>query len=299
MGLQRDVKGLIKGKVRFNEPLSEHTSFGIGGPAEVWAEPEDLEDLAKLVRYSSTNDVRIFIIGGGNNLLVRDEGIPGITISLTSKNFKRIESGGPTGLRADSGVRIQRLVEVAGDKGLGGLEFMVGIPGTVGGAVMMNAGCFDRSFGDLVRKIGVMDKNGKVVSLGREEINFGYRSSDLEGFIVLDIFLELKPKASLQIDKAMKRYLQMKRHRGELDLPSAGSIFKNPAGTQLLSGRLIELSGFKGRSCGRAQVWPKHCNFIVNLGGATAKDVVTLIDQIQSKVRSDHGINLELEVKVV
>jgi len=299
MNLKREIKGLVRGKVFFDEPLSRHTSFRIGGPAEVWVEPEDLEDLIEVVKYSSTNGIPIFVIGGGNNLLVRDEGIRGIIINLSSNYFKRIDSDRDYGLRAFGGANLAELVEVAQKFGLGGLEFMVGIPGTVGGAVMMNAGCYDKSIGELVWEVRALDREGKVVSLSKEGLNFGYRSSSLGGYIVLEVYLRLEKKAGVEIDKEMGRFREMKAHLDGLDLPNAGSIFKNPDGVTPSSGRLIELSGLKGISFGGAQVWPRHCNFIVNRGDATAKDVLTLIAQIRDKVRSDHGLDLELEIKII
>lgn len=297
--LGKDIVNLVRGKVFFDEPLSRHTSFRIGGPAEVWVEPEDLEDLIEVVKYSSTNGIPIFVIGGGNNLLVRDEGIRGIIINLSSNYFKRIDPDGDRGLRAFGGANLAELVEVAQKFGLGGLEFMVGIPGTVGGAVMMNAGCYDKSIGELVWEVRALDREGKVVSLSKEGLNFGYRSSSLGGYIVLEVYLRLEKKAGVEIDKEMGRFREMKAHLDGLDLPNAGSIFKNPDGVAPSSGRLIELSGLKGISFGGAQVWPRHCNFIVNRGDATAKDVLTLIAQIRDKVRSDHGLDLELEIKII
>lgn len=299
MNLKKEVRRLLKGRVCFDEPLSEHTSFKIGGPAEVWAEPEDLEDLPNLLKYSAKKQIPIFTIGGGSNLLVGDEGTKGIALNLGSDYFTEVEAGG-SALMARAGANIARLVEVAVANGLGGLEFMTGIPGTVGGAVMMNAGCKGKSLGALISKVRVIDaRSGRIYDLKREEIDFDYRRSGLEGYIILDIYLQLRKRPGLEIDKAMRRYLQMKRQSQELDLPSAGSVFKNPKGSLLSSGQLIELSGLKGRSVGAVQVSSKHCNFIVNRGRATAKDVMGLIEIIRRKVRSDHGIDLELEIKVI
>lgn len=299
MNLKREIRSLVRGRFCFDEPLSRHTSFRIGGPAEVWVEPEDLEDLIEVVKYSSTNGIQLFVIGGGSNLLVRDEGIRGITVSLSSSYFRRIGTDGDCGLRAFGGATMSELIEVARKNGLGGLEFMVGIPGTVGGAVVMNAGCHGKSIGELVREVRALDREGKVVSLSKERLNFGYRSSSLGGYIVLEVYLRLNKREMVEIDKEMKRYRRMKAHLDELSQPNAGSIFKNPDGVAPPSGRLIELSGLKGISFGGAQVWPGHCNFIVNRANATAKDVLTLIAQIKDKVRSDHGLDLELEIKII
>ncbi len=299
MNLEKEVRGLLKGSVCFGEPLSGHTSFRIGGPAEVWAEPEDTEDLANLLKYSSGNRISTFTIGGGNNLLVGDEGVKGITLNLGSSYFKKVEPC-RSALTARAGANLARLVEVARANSLGGLEFMTGIPGTVGGAVMMNAGCKGKSLGALISEVRVMDaRSGQTYNLRRDQIDFDYRRSGLEGYIILDICLQLERKAGPQIDKSMKRHLKMKRQSQELDFPSAGSVFKNPKGSLLSSGQLIELTGLKGRSVGDAQVSSKHCNFIVNRGNASAKDVMELIEIIRGKVRSDHGLDLELEIKVI
>lgn len=299
MSLQREVKELIRGEVRFNEALSRHTSLRIGGPAEVWAEPQDLDDLVKLVRYSTEKNIPFFVIGGGNNLLVRDEVIRGIVISLKSECFRRIELEGDCGLRASGGASLLGLVETAKENGLGGLEFMVGIPGTVGGAVAMNAGTRERTFGEVSGEIKVMDKEGKVFRLFKNEINFGYRTSGLDGYIIVESSLKLEKKPRSEIEKEMDKFLKLRSHIRRLNLPNAGSIFKNPKDSELPSGRLIELSGLGGSSVGSAQVWPEHCSFIVNLGDATSKDVSGLIEMIRTKVKADHSIDLELEVKVI
>jgi UDP-N-acetylmuramate dehydrogenase len=292
------IRRIIKGKVLFDEPMRVHTSFRIGGPAEVWIEPEDLGSLIDLLRFTSAREIPLIIIGGGSNILVKDEGVKGVVINLSAGYFKKIDRD-DCGIKVSAGLGLRELLEDMREKELGGLEFMAAIPGTVGGAVMMNAGGRHKTISDLIDKIDLIDKKGKTFRLNREEINFSYRFSGLDDYIILRIYFRLQRKPQDLIDNNINRYNYAKRTYQELGLPSAGSVFKNPQGTYFPSAKLIELSGLKGKTLGGAQVSTKHANFIVNLGGATAEDVLELIKLVKTRVKRDHGVDLELEIKVI
>ena len=296
--LKNKIRKIIKGRVLFDEPMDLHTSFRIGGPAEAWAEPGDLKSLAGLIRLAGAEDIPLMIIGAGSNILVRDQGIKGIVVNLSSDYFKRIDAD-QRRAKAWSGVEVASLLRVMAEKGLAGLEFMADIPGTVGGAVMMNAGRRDRAIGDLISSVEVMDGKGETFKLEKRKIEFDYRFSGLDGYIILNADFNLDKKPSDLISREIGKYTFAKRNSQELELPSAGSIFKNPAAVSSTSARLIELSGLKGKRLGNAQVSLKHANFIVNLDRARARDVIGLIELIKSAVKKDHGVNLELEIKII
>ncbi|MEA3328996.1 MAG: UDP-N-acetylmuramate dehydrogenase [Candidatus Omnitrophota bacterium] len=296
--LKDKIKGIIKNKVLFDEAMDLHTSFRIGGPAEAWVEPGDLKSLVGLVKFARKEGIPLMIIGAGSNILVRDEGIKGIVVNLSSDYFKRIDVD-QRRLRAWSGLEIVSLLRVMVDKELAGLEFMADIPGTVGGAVMMNAGRKDRAIGDLISSVEVIDGKGEVFKIGKREIKFGYRFSGLDDYIILSADFNLNKRPSGLISRQINKYAFTKRNSQELKLPSAGSVFKNPTAVSSASARLIELSGLKGKRLGNARVSFKHANFIVNLDKARARDVIGLIELIKSAVKRDHGVNLELEIKII
>jgi UDP-N-acetylmuramate dehydrogenase len=288
----------FKSRIRFNEPLYKRTTFKIGGFARFWAEPKDIDDLRSLLDFSKKKSLPLFVIGKGSNLLVKDGGFRGIVICLNSPYFKRIKFQ-DNAIFACSGVALNNLINFTKAKTLSGCEFLWGIPGTVGGALVMNAGTKYKNIGDLVEEVTVMDYNGKVKTLNKKQkqVTFGYRTSNLSKYIILGAKLKLKKGERQDILKNIKNFMEYRRLTQELSRPSAGCIFKNP--TTRSAGKLIELCGLKGTRVGDACVSGKHANFIVNLGSAQAKDVLKLIDLVQMKVKEKFEISLEPEIEIV
>ncbi len=298
MSKLQKIKDLVKGRALFGEPLSRHTSFRIGGPADYWVEPEDLEDLKKALKFASDNRLPWKMLGRGTNILVRDEGFPGIIISLRGGYFQKLEFQGEK-VMAGAGALLSRLVSEVAQRDLRGLEFAVGIPGTVGGAVAMNAGAEGNSLAEVVGRIEVLNGQGKVLTLRKEEIGFRYRGSNLSpDRIILKAELELKKGDRREIENLMNKFRERRNITQPLSEPSAGSIFKNPPGG-ISAGELIEEAHLKGTRVGDAQISSRHANFIVNRGGARAKDVISLVKTIRKVVREGRGLELELEIEVI
>jgi UDP-N-acetylmuramate dehydrogenase len=294
----------IKGEVRQNEPLSKHTSFRIGGPADLFACPADREDLISLVRQIRKLNSPSFILGGGTNLLVRDGGFRGVVISLERLDTIRIEReyrsvGGNFAIMfAEAGAPLARLHVFSIEQGLTGLEYATGIPGTVGGAVRMNAGTSLGETGDIVESVSLITPDGEPVSRGREQMGFGYRTAKIpEGHIVADVRFVLRRGDKEKIRDTVQRQQEQRRERQPWGSPNAGSVFKNPH--EMAAGKLIEEAKLKGRRVGDAQVSEKHANFIVNLGHATAKDVLDLMEIVKRTVLDTKGVRLEPEIKIV
>lgn len=295
--LQRKVQSAvagIRGMVRFNAPLSEYTSFRIGGPADVLVEPADVEDVIRLVKQTHEQKLPIFVLGG-TNLLVRDQGIRGVVVSLAKLRAIKEESGAV--LYAEGGVGMPTLIGHAIRRSLAGLEWAAGIPGTVAGCVVMNAGTKLGEMKDSVKAVRVVLANGEVLDCPSESISFGYRKAALPVGIVVGVWLQLRPGVRADIEKVVKDYLRYRRETQPLTLPSAGCVFKNPANDS--AGRVVEEAGLKGVSVGDACVSTKHANFIVNQGRASATDVLALIKKVRAQVARKTGVKLELELKLV
>ena len=279
------------------EPMAKHTSFRIGGPADVLAQPADEAELAALLKRAAEHAVPVTLIGNGSNLLVRDKGIRGLVIKL-SNIFSSITVEGNE-LTFGSGISLAMASKKAASLSLSGLEFAVGIPGTIGGAVYMNAGAYDGEMAKVVTSVRVMDREGKISELKASELAFAYRHTALQnsGLIVTSVTCVLQPDEADAIAAKMADFSQRRISKQPLELPSAGSMFKRPVG--YFAGTLIEQTGLKGYTVGGAQVSTKHAGFVVNVGGATAKDVLQLISDVQSKVFAAHGVRLEPEVLVL
>ena len=295
-------KSLIKGSLRPLEALSAHTSFRIGGPAALWAEPKDALELKKIVLFAKKSSIPVFVMGGGTNVLASDNGFNGIVIHLGAPSFKKVSVKGTT-VKIGAGYPTPALVRLCCSKGLSGLESLVGIPGTVGGAVFMNAGGWSsplyRNIGDYVTAIKVMDYKGSIKILKKDDIDFGYRVSGLSHYIILEAALKLGKEDSSTLLSRADNFLNMKRQKQVLDMPSAGCVFKNPEDSQFTTGQMIDMLGLKGRRMGGAEISKKHANFIVNRNDATCKDVLKLIDLVKNKVMDSYNIPLELEIKIV
>ncbi|WP_413933715.1 UDP-N-acetylmuramate dehydrogenase [Nitrospira sp. BLG_1] len=295
--LQRKIRSAVaglRGGVRFNAPLSEYTSFRIGGPADVLVEPVDVEDVIRLVRQTHEQKLPLFVLGG-TNLLVRDKGIRGVVVSLAKLRAIKEESGSV--LYAEGGVGMPTLIGHAIRRSLAGLEWAAGIPGTVAGCVVMNAGTRLGEMKDSVKAVRIVLTNGEVLDCPAESISFEYRRASLPVGIVVGVWLQLRPGVRDDIEKVVKGYLRYRRETQPLTLPSAGCVFKNPDNDS--AGRVVEAAGLKGISVGDAYVSTKHANFIVNQGRASATDVLALIKKIRAQVARKTGVKLELELKLV
>lgn len=292
-GLASAVAGL-RGVVRFNAPLKEYTSFRIGGPADVLVEPADVDDVVRLVTQTRTERLPIFVLGG-TNVLVRDKGIRGVVVSL--EKLRRIKEEPEFVLYAEAGVGMPTLIGHAIRRSLAGLEWAAGIPGTVAGCVVMNAGTRLGEMKDSVKAVRVVSPKGALIDCPAEAITFGYRRAALPPGIVVGVWLQLRPGVKAEIEKVVKDYLHYRRETQPLTLPSAGCVFKNPLNDS--AGRVVDAAGLKGASVGDAQVSTKHANFIVNQGHASSKDVLSLIKKVRTQVARTIGVTLELELKVV
>jgi len=291
--IQAAVAGL-RGQVSFHAPLGPFTSFKIGGPADAIVEPADVEDVRKLVRQARAGRIPLFVVGG-TNLLIRDGGIRGIVVSLAQLRAIKEEAGDV--LYAEGGVGMPTLIGHAIRRSLAGLEWAAGIPGTVGGCVVMNAGTRLGEMKDSVKGVRLVTINGDVKDLPAAAIPFTYRRAKLPKGIVVGVWLQLRKGVRAEIEKVVKDYLHYRKDTQPLTMPSAGCVFKNPP--QDSAGRLVEFSGLKGARVGDAEVSTKHGNFIVNKGQAKAADVVALIQKVRRAVKQKAGVRLELELKIV
>jgi UDP-N-acetylmuramate--L-alanine ligase/UDP-N-acetylenolpyruvoylglucosamine reductase len=301
-GLAKELSASVEGTVRLAEPLSRHTSFKIGGPARVWVEPDEVSGLRRTLEISDKHGAGVFIIGNGSNLLVSEKGIDKVVVSLCSAGFKKVSFRGTT-VTAGAGFSLPRLVKMSCARGLGGLESLVGIPGTLGGAIYMNAGGWTnpvfKNMSDLVVSVKVMDRGGRLRTLRRQDIKFEYRNSNLAGNIILEATLKLTKSKKDELIASSVRFIKMKKEKQVLDVPSAGCIFKNPANSNFTCGQMIDMLGLKGLRIGGAEISTKHANFIINRKNATCDDVLALARIIKEKVKTNYGIDLEMEAEAL
>ena len=313
MSFGKEITQIVKGRVRFNESLSKHTSLGIGGPADYWVEPKDLEDLRGILEFALKNHLPWRVLGGGTNILARDRGFRGLIISLRDNYFQKLEFNEDTSYTsyecckrecckrkvvAGAAVLLSKLLAEAVERSLGGLEFAVGIPGTVGGAVVMNAGVQSACLGDVISSVKVLNTGKGVSLLKKEALRFGYRRSNLgKEKVVLEVEIELKKKDRNEIADLIKDYLRKRRETQPLDQPSAGCIFKNPS--HVSAGELIDKANLKGRRVGGAEISIKHANFIINRGEAKAEEVISLMETVREEVLGKTGIRLESEIEII
>jgi UDP-N-acetylmuramate dehydrogenase len=286
-----------RGKLLFDEPLSRHTTLRIGGPADAWFEPTTIDELHEMLRACAAHGIPVTAVGGGSNLLVRDGGVRGLVVA--TRALRRLERLGPTGVIVEAGVSTGRLLHSSTEWELGGLEFLGGVPGSVGGGMIMNAGTYLGEFKDVTVEVAtVRIADGEVVRRSNAECGFAYRHSDLPSDeIVVESTLQLKPRPRAEIEKDVRGLRDRRNEREPKGFPNAGSIFKNPPGQ--FAGKLIEDCGLKGTRVGGAEVSPKHANWIVNVGGATAGDVLALVDVVRRAVQEKFGVELQMEVKVI
>ena len=298
MGLIEELKNILGDEgVKVEEAMSRHTSFKVGGNAQIFLEPKDEKALQSLLKFINAEKIDYYIIGNGSNMLVSDKGYKGIIISMlkfTSPSLIENES-----ITISAGKTLKELTELACENSLSGLEFAYGIPGSVGGAVFMNAGAYDGEIKEVLDKVKVMDKEGNVLSLNAGELDLSYRHSNIEekGYIVLEAKFNLKKADKSAIWEKMQELMARRIDKQPLNFPSAGSTFKRPEG--YFAGKLIDDAGLRGYSIGGAKVSDKHCGFIVNADKASAKDVYALITYVRLKVKDRFGVELEPELRVL
>jgi UDP-N-acetylmuramate dehydrogenase len=293
---KKEAWGLIKGKVLFDAPMRQFTSIKVGGPADTLFFPKDVDELRKVVRHAWRRSIPYFILGKGTNLVVRDKGVRGWVISL-NQGLKKVQMDGEE-IEAEAGLSLQRLVQFSIQKELTGLEPFFGIPGTVGGGLAMNAGAWGVELKDVVSSISLMKEDGEVVEWPRRKLRFSYRRLNIPAsWIILRGRFQLKKGRKEEILEKVKSYSEMRKRIQPLGYPSAGSIFKNPK--EGPAGKWIEEVGLKGFRMGQAMVSDRHANFIINLGKATAEEVINLMELVERKAYEEKGISLEREVRVI
>ncbi len=292
-----DMLKILPERVRARESMKKHTSWRIGGLADVFVEPTNREELRLAVAYANGREIPLTVIGAGTNILVSDEGIRGVVVKV-GRGVDRISLDGDM-IIAESGAKLSQVAAVARDAGLGGFEFSAGIPGNIGGAVVMNAGANGVSIGARVKEVLLLNLAGCFFKKTKDEINFGYRSSALQNdsAIVVEAFFSCFQRDKEAIKQEMEVFIKRRKETQPLHYPSAGSIFKNPPGDT--AGRLIEAAGLKGARVGDAQISTLHANFIINLGEARARDIMMLVEKARKSVLELFGIELKPEVKVV
>lgn len=295
---QQKITALLPNiELRLRESMAKHTSFRIGGPAEVMAFPKNVEELSQILNVSNLFDCKRAILGAGTNVLAPDAGVEGLVICLKDC-LDGIEQVDDTHIRVAAGVTMTRAAVFAAGLGLSGLEFAHGIPGTIGGGVYMNAGAYGGEIALVCESVDVMSASGEVITLSNAQMAFSYRHSRLEedSGIVLGATFRLEKRPEAEIRAEMQELLRRRKSSQPLELPSAGSAFKRPVGGYAAA--LIEQAGLKGFQVGGAAVSQKHAGFVVNLGGASSEDVIALLQQVSDKVYDHSGIRLEPEIRI-
>lgn len=288
------------GKIAFNEPMSQHTSLKVGGNADALVLIESKDQLAQVISKLKEAQIDYLAVGNLTNIIVRDGGYRGAILLMSGLNKTEYCPAAEGGhfISAQAGARLNSLIGLAVVHELTGLEFCAGIPGSVGGAVCMNAGAFGKEIKDVITEVTLLDADGREKTLLRKEIIFNYRRTVLpEEAIIIEARLKLEKGQREQIQGRVREIIQMRQEKHPLDYPSAGSVFKNLP--QMPAGRIIEELGLKGKSCHDAEISVKHANFIINKGQATATDVLTLIELVTDRAREEKGIDLETEVIVI
>ena len=281
--------------VRCDEPLAPHTWFQLGGPAQYFAEPNSVDELAALVRRCREQEFAVRLLGGGSNILVRDDGVRGVVIRLAAPAFTEIVAKGQT-VSAGGGAKLGLVISTAVREGLAGLEALVGIPGTLGGALHGNAGSRGGDIGQWTCQATVMTRTGELLQRSREELVFAYRQSSLDELVILNAQVQLEQEDPEELTKRMQKQWIVKKASQPLGHQSAGCIFRNPRG--MSAGMLIEQAGLKGTRVGQAEVSDRHANFIVTGEGAKSTEVLALIEAVRSRVAERLGVDLETEIEI-
>lgn len=286
------------GEFFYDEPMRNHTSFCLGGPAKLLIKPKDEETLIEILKEIKKNNYNFYILGNCTNIIVKDKGFDGIIIKLKNK-LKDLKKVSDTEIYAGAGVSLKKVSEFAMENSLTGLEFAHGIPGSLGGGVVMNAGAYDGEMKNVIKSIRLLDENFKVIEVSCQDMNFSYRHSLVQerDLIVLGATFSLSPGNKDDIREKYEEFDKRRAEKQPLDLPSAGSTFKRPSG--YFAGKLIDDSGLRGFTHNGAGISEKHCGFVVNKNNATAKDVLETIEIVQKVVHDKFGVNLEREVKII
>ena len=289
----------LEQKIIFDEPMKKHTSFKIGGTADYFFKATTLEELQNIIKFAKIKELPITIIGNGSNLLVTDKGLRGLVIKIDIKKLKIEKKDEFAVIEVGAGNKLMALATKMKDEELSGLEGLSGIPGSVGGAIVMNAGAYGKEMKDVVLSTTCMDKNGKLYTFSNEEQEFSYRNSIFQkkDYIIIETKLKLEYGKKDEIQKKMEEYFKSRKEKQPIKYPSAGSSFKRQEG--IITAKLIDDVGLKGYKIGGAQVSEKHAGFIVNYNNATATDVINLIDYIKENVYSKYGIKIEEEIKII
>lgn len=296
MILEEIQKIVSKDKIFTNEPMSKHTSFKIGGPAEIFVKINNVEELKLIIKISKQAEVPITVVGNGSNLLVSDDGIRGIVLKIEFDKIEIEESGK---LKVGSGVKLAFLAQKCLKEKLEGFEFASGIPGTIGGAIRMNAGAHGSEMKDIVKKITCMTRDGKIQVISNEEAKFEYRNSifSQNDYIILEAEIQLRKGNPEEIRSKMDEYATYRKEKQPIEYPSAGSTFKR--GNDFITAKLIDECGLKGYQIGGAQVSEKHAGFIINKGNATAEDVKQLMKYVEEQVYNKFGKKIEAEIEII
>ena len=286
---------ISKEQIQIEEPMRNHTTFRVGGPAEFFVQPKTAQEVQGLVKLCKEKEVPYYIVGNGSNLLVSDKGYEGVIIQIY-KQMNQVKVEGAQ-IHAQAGALLSMIAKRALDAELTGFEFAAGIPGTLGGACVMNAGAYGGEMKDVLKSVTVLTDKGEVKTLAKEELELGYRTSVIakKGYIVLEAVLELQKGEKEKIQAVMDDLKERRVTKQPLEYPSAGSTFKRPEG--YFAGKLIQDAGLRGFQVGGAQVSEKHCGFVINKDQATASDVMNLMNQVSDKVYEEFGVRLQPEVK--
>lgn len=293
------IKKIESSKVFKNEPMKKHTSFRIGGTADIYVKPDNIEDIQYIVQFAQKNNIPLLVIGNGSNLLVKDNGIRGIVLKPNIQEIVLQEKENEVNITLGAGVPLPKISIEMSKKGYTGLEFAAGIPGTIGGAIRMNAGAYGGEIKDIVVSTTYMDLEGNVKTINNEQHEFEYRKSIFAKYkyIILNTNIKLKKGNIEEIEQKIASNMQSRREKQPINMPSAGSTFKRQEG--IITAKLIDEAGLKGFSIGDAQVSEKHAGFVINRGNATAKDVLKLTKYIQDKLYEKFSVKIELEIEVV
>ena len=294
-----DNLNISKEKIKYNEPMAKHTSFKIGGPAQCFINAESVEEIKQICKVASKNDINLTIIGNGSNLLVTDNGINGIVVKVNIKKFELEFSNDDVSLIVGAGNKLGEIAQKLLRNEITGFEFAAGIPGTIGGAVRMNAGAYGKEMKDIVETVKCMDYDGNIYEKSNKDLEFEYRKSMFakNKFIILEAKLKLQKGNAQYIKDKMLEFEQSRKQKQPLEFPSAGSTFKR--GEDYITAKLIDECGLKGYTIGGAQVSEKHAGFIINKGNATADDVINLIEHVKKIVYKETGKKINLEVEII
>lgn len=301
LGIESKIKNLKipESKIFYQEPMKKHTTFKIGGPAECLIIIDNLQDLREIIKFTNDNKLSTTIVGNGSNLLVLDEGIKGITLMIKLEKVDIQEKNDTFQVTVGAGEKLGKLAQLCLQEEISGLEELSGIPGTIGGAVKMNAGAYGKEIKDIIKTVKCIDYQGNEKEFQNKELEFEYRSSIFkkEKYIITEVILELQKGKKEEIKAKMHEYATYRKEKQPIEYPSAGSTFKR--GTDFITAKLIDEAGLKGYAIGDAEVSTKHSGFVINKGNATAKDVLKLIEYMKEKVYKKFQKKIELEIEVV